>query len=263
MSVRPANKRSRSVLDVDDIADRVRLLTLRRPEAANAFNAELYFAAAGALHDAATNDAVSVVVVTGEGKAFSAGVDLVEMAALVAGDGPAGERDIGRGFSAFLDALVEFPKPLIAAVNGAAVGIGFTMLLHCDLVLVSDAARFKAPFTEMGVAPEAASSYLLPLRLGSQQATRALLSSQWVTATEAVEHGLALKVCAPNDLVGDAVALAADIAKHALPSLMATKRLVRDPERDAIRRARTQEDAAFAELLARPGAHDAVLGQLP
>jgi enoyl-CoA hydratase/carnithine racemase len=252
-----------TVLGVEDVEDRIRLMTLRRPEAANAFNAELYFAAAKALRDAAADDRISLVVVTGEGKAFSAGVDLVEMAAIVGGDTVGGSGEMGRAFSAFMDALLEFPKPLIAAVNGPAVGLGFTMLPHCDIVLVSETARFKTPFTEMGVAPEAASSYLLPRRLGSQPAALALLTSEWLTATQAVQHGLALAVYAPGELLSEAIALGRRIAKHPLPSLIATKRLIREPEYEAIRRARSLEDAAFAELLARPGAHDAVLGQIP
>src|SRR4249920_2160566 len=141
--------------------DRVRLLTFNRPDRANAFNEELYHAAADALRAAATDDDVAVVVFTGAGKAFCAGTDLLEMAAAVdhgVDAGVGGESVSRNGFPAFVDALQEFPKPLMAAVNGAAVGLGFTMLAHCDLVLVSDRARLLAPFTNMGVAPEAASS---------------------------------------------------------------------------------------------------------
>ena len=137
------------------------------------------------------------------------------------------------GFPAFVDVLQEFPKPLLAAVNGAAVGLGFTMLAHCDLVFVSDRARLLAPFTTMGVAPEAASSYLLPRRMGRQQASLSLFTSDWISAEQAVATGLAVKQCSPETLVEETMELATRIASKSLPSLMATKRLLLDAERRA------------------------------
>ncbi len=241
--------------------DRVRLLTFNRPDRANAFNEELYHAAADALRAAATDDDVAVVVFTGAGKAFCAGTDLLEMAETV--DAGVGGESVSRnGFPAFVDVLQEFPKPLLAAVNGAAVGLGFTMLAHCDLVVVSDKARLLAPFTNMGVAPEAASSYLLPRRMGRQQASLSLFTSDWISAEHAVATGLAVQQCSPETLVDETMELATRIASKSLPSLMATKRLLLDAEREGIARARTLENAAFAELLALPNAKDGVLGQL-
>jgi enoyl-CoA hydratase/carnithine racemase len=245
--------------------DRVRLLTFNRPDRANAFNEELYHASADALRAAATDDDVAVVVFTGAGKAFCAGTDLLEMAQTVdAGvGGSGGEGAVTRdGFPAFVDVLQEFPKPLLAAVNGAAVGLGFTMLAHCDLVFVSDKARLLAPFTNMGVAPEAASSYLLPRRMGRQQASLSLFTSDWISAEDAVATGLAVQQCSPETLVDATMELATRIASKSLPSLMATKRLLLDAEREGIARARTLENQAFAELLALPNAKDGVLGQL-
>ena len=206
---------------------------------------------------AADDDGVGAVVFTGAGKAFCAGTDLLEMAETV--DGTAGSRN---GFPAFVDVLQDFPKPLLAAVNGSAVGLGFTMLAHCDLVFVSDRARLLAPFTTMGVAPEAASSYLLPRRMGRQQAALSLFTSDWISAEDAVATGLAVRQCPPDTLVEETLALATRIAAKSLPSLMATKRLLLDAERDGITRARQLENAAFAELLALPNARDGVLGQL-
>src|SRR5215217_5398684 len=240
-----------------DDRDRVRLLTFDRPDRANAFNEELYHAAAEALRAAAVDDGVAVVVFTGAGKAFCAGTDLLEMAETV--DGTAVSRN---GFPAFVDVLQEFPKPLLAAVNGAAVGLGFTMLAHCDLVFVSDRARLLAPFTNMGVAPEAASSYLLPRRMGRQQASLSLFTSDWISAEEAVATGLAVRQWSPETLVDETMELATRIASKSLPSLMATKRLLLNAEREGIARARSLENAAFAELLALPNAKDGVLGQL-
>ena len=237
--------------------DLARLLTFNRPDRANAFNEELYHAAADALRAAAADDDVAVVVFTGAGKAFCAGTDLLEMAETV--DGTAPSRD---GFPAFVDVLQEFPKPLLAAVNGAAVGLGFTMLAHCDIVFVSDKARLLAPFTNMGVAPEAASSYLLPRRMGRQRASVSLFTSDWISAEDAVATGLAVQQCRPEALVDETMELATRIASKSLPSLMATKRLLLDAEREGIARARTLENQAFAELLALPNARDGVLGQL-
>jgi enoyl-CoA hydratase/carnithine racemase len=245
--------------------ERVRLLTLNRPDKANAFNERQYHAAANALRDAEADDAVSVVVFTGSGRVFSGGVDITEMAAVIPDEDsnpPPVPGDMGRGFDAFVDTLSAFPKPVVAAVNGAAVGIGFTMLLHCDLVLVSERARLRAPFTRMGVAPEAASSYLLPRRMGRQPAAWAFFTAGWIAPAQAVEHGLALKVCAPDVLVQDAIELATQIAEHPLPSLMATKRLVVDAEQAGIARARRLEGQEFGALLRLPGAGDRVAAQL-
>ena len=265
-----------SVIRVSD-ADRVRTITLARPDQANAFDEALYLAVAGALAGAATDDGVGAVVLTGEGRTFCAGTDLVEMAAMVASLGPpdgsadapdpaADEADevgsAGRGFVALLDVLSGFPKPLLAAVNGAGVGLGLTMLAHCDLVLMAETARLKAPFAAMGVPPEAASSYLLPRRMGRQAAALALFTSRWITAAEAVECGLALRQVPADEVVAETVALAREIAALSLPSLLATKRLLLDAEAAGVARARQLEDAAFAELLRGQGVEQAVLGQL-
>ena len=153
-----------------ELSGRVLQLALNRPAAANAFSADLYLTAAAAFDQAADDDDVSVVVLTGRGKAFSAGTDLKEMAQVVpeeegqpvGGASASSEGGSGVPFNRFMEALIAFPKPLIAAVNGAGVGLGLTMLMHCDLVLVSTRARLLAPFTTMGVAPEAGSSFLLP-----------------------------------------------------------------------------------------------------
>ena len=240
--------------------ERARLITFNRPDRANAFNETLYHASADALRDALADDSVRAVVFTGAGKSFCAGTDLLEMAEIT-GDADE-DRPARDGFPAFVDALADFPKPVLAAVNGSAVGLGFTMLAHCDLVFVSDRARLLAPFTTMGVAPEAASSYLLPRRMGRQQASLSLFTSDWISAEQAVATGLAVRQCSPDTLVADTLELATRIAAKSLPSLMATKRLLLDAEHAGIARARQLENEAFAELLALPNARDGVLGQL-
>jgi enoyl-CoA hydratase/carnithine racemase len=254
------------VLRVED-HDRARLLTLDRPEALNAFNNALYDALADALTDAADDPDVAVVVVTGEGRAFSAGQDLLEMADLAMrfGEGdPAASTDrddaddtpppteAPSGFPHLLDALQSFPKPLLAAVNGLGLGIGFTMLAHCDLVFIAEGARLKTPFTSLGVSPEAASSYLFPVRMGWQNAARVLFTSDWVSADEAVELGIAFRLCAPETLLSETMELAGRIARMPISSLVTTKRLMLDAQLPLIERARAREEAAFVTVMGGP-----------
>jgi len=237
------------MLRVDD-HDRVRVLTLDRPEALNAFNNALYDATATALNEAAADDGIAVVVITGSGRAFSAGQDLLEMAELASGMGDADAAV--SGFPGLLDALQSFPKPLMAAVNGLGLGIGFTMLAHCDLVLIAEGARLKTPFTSLGVAPEAASSLLFPVRMGWQQAARVLFTSDWISAAEAVELGMALRMCPPEALMGEALELAGRIARMPISSLVVTKRLMLDAQLPLVRQARAREDAAFVTVMGGP-----------
>ncbi|WP_436701190.1 enoyl-CoA hydratase/isomerase family protein [Nocardioides sp. BYT-33-1] len=228
---------------------RVRTLTLDRPEALNAFNEALYDATTKALLAAAVDPEVAVVLLTGAGRAFSAGTDLLEMHRMATDPGfPRGEH----GFIGLVDALADFPKPLVVAVNGLGLGIGATILGFADLGFMADDARLKCPFTALGVAPEAASSYLFPALVGRQNAAWALLSSSWITATEAREMGLVKQVCAPADLMPTARRHAEVLASKPISSLVAVKRTMTEPHRDAIRAARDRENAAFAELMGGP-----------
>jgi enoyl-CoA hydratase/carnithine racemase len=229
------------VLDVSD-DDGVRVLAFDRPDVRNAFNFPLYRAATEALADATADPTVRVVVLTGRGTAFTAGQDLQEMAEIAAGTAPAG---IEKGFRGLLDAVDRLDKPLLAAVNGPAIGLGFTILAHCDLVLVAESARLRVPFAEMGVPPEAASSYLFPFLMGRQAAARVLLAADWVTADEAVELGIAVQVSPDDRVLDDTVALARRIAGFPPAAVQAIKRLLRAPHAAAIHEARAREDEAF------------------
>ena len=233
-----------------NIADenRVRTLTFDRPEALNAFNEELYHATTAALRAAADDPGVSVVLLTGAGRAFSAGTDLAEMQAYIA-DPDNFPGDYGTGFTRLVDTLSPFPKPLICAVNGLGLGIGTTILGFADLAFMSTTARFKCPFTSLGVAPEAASSYLLPQLIGRQNAAWLLLSSEWVGPQEAKEMGLVWKVCEPDDLLPEARRHAEVLASRPLSSLMAVKRTMTQPVLPEIDAARARENACFAELM--------------
>ena len=185
---------------------RIRVISLDRPEARNAFNEALYDATTDALLDAASDNRIAVAIITGTGGSFSSGNDLNEMAARTTG---APFQNGRHGFTGFVDQLIEFPKPLLCAVNGLAVGIGATMLALSDLVFIAQDARVRCPFTRLGVAPEAASSVSFPRLLGRQNATWALLSSEWLSAQECVQMGLAWRVCSPDDLLAETLRHAA------------------------------------------------------
>ena len=226
--------------------NRVRTLTLNRPESLNAFNEALFDATAQALSTAAEDPDVAVVVITGAGRAFSAGADLVEMQAKVADpQGYAGQH----GFFRMLEVLTSFPKPLICAVNGVGVGIGATILGYSDLAFMSTEARLKCPFTSLGVAPEAASSYLLPRQAGRQNAAWILMSSEWISAQEAREMGLVWKVCEPGELLAETYRHANTLASKPIPSLIAVKTTMTAPLRPQIEAAIERETACFAELV--------------
>ncbi len=225
---------------------RVRTLTLNRPEALNAFNEALYDATADALNAAADDPEVAVVVITGTGRGFSAGTDLTEMQARITDPAFVPGR---HGFPGLIDALSRFPKPLICAVNGVGVGIGATILGYADLAFMSTAARLKCPFTSLGVAPEAASSYLLPKLVGRQNAAWMLMSSEWIDAAEALRMGLVWKVCEPADLLPEARRHAGVLASKPISSLIAVKQSMVEPIRPGIGAARAREDAYFAEMM--------------
>jgi enoyl-CoA hydratase/carnithine racemase len=233
------------ILQVDD-QNRVRTLTLNRPDVLNAFNEALYQATAEALQAAAEDPDVAVVLLTGAGRAFSAGNDLKEMQARITDPAMANQ---GSHFTTMIDALTRFPKPLICAVNGVAVGIGTTILGYADLAFMSTTARLKCPFTSLGVAPEAASSYLLPQLIGRQNAAWLLLSSEWVSAHEALEMGMVWKVCEPEDLLAEAHRHAEILASRPIPSLIAVKQSIVEPMCPDIAAATERENAHFAALL--------------
>ncbi|MCH9728145.1 MAG: enoyl-CoA hydratase/isomerase family protein [Actinomycetia bacterium] len=226
--------------------NKVRTLVLDRPEALNAFNEELYGACAAALRDAAADPDVAVVLLTGAGRAFSAGNDLKEMQARIADSSLTSQ---GSHFSTMLSALTDLPKPLICAVNGVGVGIGTTILGFADLVFMSSTARLKCPFTSLGVAPEAASSYLLPQLIGRQNAAWLLMSAEWIDAAEAQRMGIAWKVCEPDELLLEARRHAEILASRSIPSLVAVKKTVVAPYRAGISEATQRENAYFSELL--------------
>jgi enoyl-CoA hydratase/carnithine racemase len=235
-----------SRIEIDEAAPGVRVIAFNRPEVRNAFDTTMYQEVTAALRAADSDEAVGAVVLTGRGTAFTSGQDLAEMAAIATGTAVEGA---GQGFMGLLDCLIDLSVPLLAAVNGVAVGLGFTLLPHCNLVLVDAEARLRVPFAELGVPPEAASSLLFPALMGWQQAARVLLTSDWVSAPELVELGLALQVCDAGSVLSETVALAARIAAHPRGATRASSSLVRAARRDAVVEANRREQGAFTSLL--------------
>jgi enoyl-CoA hydratase/carnithine racemase len=234
-------------VEVEEAAPGVRVIAFNRPAVRNAFDTTMYQEVTASLRAADGDDTVGAVVLTGRGIAFTSGQDLAEMAAIATGTAVEGA---GQGFMGLLECLIDLSVPLLAAVNGVAVGLGFTLLPHCNLVLVDAGARLRVPFAELGVPPEAASSVLFPAVMGWQQAARVLLTSDWVSAPELVELGVALKVCAEGTVLDETVALAARIAAHPRAATRASTSLVRAARRDAVVEANRREQAAFGTLLA-------------
>lgn len=224
---------------LEETRDGVLLLTLNRPQRRNAFNDQQYDDVRTALAEAQQDEAVRVVVITGAGGAFSAGQDIDEMGS-------------GRGFTPFVDQLSVFDKPLIAAVNGVAVGIGLTMLPHCDLVYVGESARLRAPFTALGLVCEAGSSLLLPLVIGAQRAAELLFTAQWIDAEQAVDLGLAARLFPDQELLPAALATAREIAAQPPTAVQQTKRLLLATRLEALHAARAREDAVQARRLGSP-----------
>lgn len=231
---------------------RVRVLTFERPDALNAMNNAVFSALRDELDAAAADTAVAVVVITGRGRAFCAGQDLTEMLA-PADDGQPHQ------FPSMLQVLARFPKPLIAAVNGLGVGIGMTMLAHCDLVLMSNEAKLRTPFPQLGLAPEAGSSSTFGSVMGWQNAAYVLMSGRWFGAEECQAMGLAWRVCAPDELMNEAMGVASELAANPIPSLVATKQLMLDSGRaEQALAAHQRELIAYKPLMGGPANREAV-----
>jgi enoyl-CoA hydratase/carnithine racemase len=229
-------------------AGRVRTITLNRPDKLNAFNRDLFEALQQALNAAAEDDGVHVVVLTGAGRAFSAGADLSDMAAPkrdAGGQASQGEDPFDR-----LQAIAEaFPKPLVGAVNGLGVGIGFTILGYFDFCFVGESAKLRTPFSQLGLSPEASASYLFPLRMGWAAASRALMLGDWFNARDAVDCGIAQEVVPDERLMETTLAFAARLAECPLQSLKATKALMLEAHLPHVRAIRARERQSLRALV--------------
>ena len=236
----------------EELRDGVLLLTLDRPRRKNAFNERQYDDLRLALAAAREDGDVRVVVVTGAPGAFSAGQDISELGKPPTPDGEP------HGFTPFVDELSTFDKPLVAAVNGVAVGIGVTLLLHCDLVYVAESARLRAPFVALGLVPEAGSTLLLPLVVGPQAAAELLLGAPWIDARRAVEIGLARRAVPDEELLDVALGQAREIARQAPAAVREAKRLLLATRAEALLAAREREERIQAHRIGSPENREAV-----
>lgn len=231
----------------------VRIITLARPEKKNAFTFAMYDALARALARADADDDVRVILLTGAAGVFTAGNDLGDFMQLSAGGAAAAGSDGGAAVRVLLQ-LVDQQKPLVCAVDGAAIGIGTTMLLHADYVAASTRARFALPFVNLGLSPEGGSSLLLPLLVGLQRASEWLLFGEPFDAARAKEAGLVNEVVEPEALAERALARARTLAERPAASLAASKRLLREPLRAQVKATIEREWHVFVERLASPEA---------
>jgi enoyl-CoA hydratase/carnithine racemase len=233
-----------------DRTDSVLTVTFNRPDKKNAMTREMYQAIADALAAADADPGVRVVMLQGAGDSFTAGHDLSEFADINA------HGDTGRpSGEPLLEALAQAKKPLVAAVHGRAVGIGLTMLLHCDLVYVAEDALLSCPFVNLALVPEAAASMLLPARVGHARAFQLFTLGDAIDGRTAVAWGIANFAVPPLEVHGRARAGAADLAARAPAAVAATKALMRDvPE---VRRQIAEEFVQFYAQLRSPEAKEA------
>jgi len=225
-------------------------LTFARPDKKNALTNVMYGALADAIVAAETDRAARAIVIRGEGDVFTAGNDVGEFAAVATGAFQ-GERHVAR----FVQALARSTRPLVAAVQGRAVGIGTTMLLHCDFVLLAENAQLSTPFVNLALVPEAASTLLMPMRVGYARAYEMFALGETVDAKTALELGIANRVVPLERLHAEAADVARRLAKLPAGSLAATKRLMRNPEVLAAQIG--AENASFAERLKTEEAREA------
>jgi enoyl-CoA hydratase/carnithine racemase len=236
-----------------ELANGVLTVTLARADKKNAITQAMYAALSEATERARTDDAVRVLMFRGEGDSFSAGNDIGDFIAIGSQTGEPLDMSVFR----FLKSLADLDKPAVAAVRGRAVGIGLTLLLHCDMVVVAEDALLSAPFINLALAPEAASSMLLPAVLGHQRAFEIFALGEPIDGRTAVAWGLANRAVAADQVEAVAAELAGKLAARAPNSIRKTKRLMRDAER--LWELMKREGEAFGSQMKSPEAMEAFM----
>jgi enoyl-CoA hydratase/carnithine racemase len=219
-------------------------LRLNRPRNRNALGQNLCRRLFYELSLAKTDNSVKVVILTGSEKVFCSGHDLAELSLPSSIEGDPGLR--------FVRELAEFPKPIIAAVHGPAIGVGFALLLHCDFVYVSQSALLSAPFIRLGIGPQFGMSYLLPRRIGESAANQVLLLGKSIDAVEAVGSGIAHAVVAEDAVALHAIKVACELASFSLPALIAMKQSLKGSTHSIVLETIDREAQAFSRLHASP-----------
>jgi enoyl-CoA hydratase/carnithine racemase len=225
-------------------------LTINRLEKKNSITSVMYAAMADALADAEHNTAVKAVVIQGHETIFSAGNDISDFL-----NKPPSAQD--SPVFRFLRGISTFPKPVVAAVCGPAVGIGTTLLLHCDLIYAGDNAAFSMPFVNLGLCPEAASSLLVPQLMGYPRAAEALLLGEPFSAETALEIGLVNRIVPPAEASALAQQQARKLAAKPLSSVIETKRLMKKGNAGRVAESMAEEGASFGRMLGEPAAREA------
>lgn len=234
------------------VEDGVLRITLARPDKKNALTQAMYTALGNALSRAETDASVRAVLLEAEGDAFTAGNDLADFAAVASGKLDRKEMTT----HLFLDALAHARKPIVAAVNGLAVGIGVTMLLHCDLVFVADDAKLSTPFVNLALVPEAASSVLLQARIGYARAYAMFALGEPIDGRTAASLGLATQSLPASEVRAKALAAAKQLTLKPAGALQATKQLMRDGA--AIAALMAKESEIFGARLRSPETAEAL-----
>jgi enoyl-CoA hydratase/carnithine racemase len=233
-----------------DTSAGVLTITLNRVDKKNAITAVMYASMADALAQAQADPAVRAVVFQGHETIFSAGNDIGDFLSQA-------PSTMDSAVFRFLRGISTFPKPVLAAVCGPAVGIGTTLLFHCDLVYAGDNAAFSMPFVNLGLCPEAASSYLAPRRMGYGRAAEALLLGEPFMAEAALEMGLISRIVPPGEAAALAQRQAQKLAAKPIGSLIETKRLMKLEQADVVAQRMAEEGVSFARMLREPAAREA------
>jgi enoyl-CoA hydratase/carnithine racemase len=231
-------------------SEAVLTVSLDRPEKMNALTKDMYADLARALNEAAGDFSVRAVILTSEGAHFTAGNDIKDFLELP----PTSEDSTVK---LFLDAILEFPKPLLAAVKGNAIGVGTTMLLHCDVVVADPQASFSMPFVSLGLVPEAGSSLLFPALVGYQRASKIFLTGESFSAQAAQEMGLVAEISA--DTYATALKIAQQIAAQPPTAVINTKALIKASKHDAVAAVMKAEFELFAMALTSDEAMEAFM----
>ncbi|WP_323750272.1 enoyl-CoA hydratase/isomerase family protein [Marinobacter sp.] len=219
-------------------------LVINRPEKKNALTRAMYQALGAAVTDANNDETVSAIVISGAGGVFTAGNDLDDFRARATDETPKPSDGL-----AFIEVLMDCDTPVIVAVEGLAIGIGTTLLLHVDVVVSAENAKFKTAFVDLGLVPEAASTVTMPLHLGARKATDLLLLGETISGREAKECGLVSRTVRDGTAVAEALVMAESLTTKPRQALRATKRLIRAPWREQAKQAMERERDVFAERL--------------
>lgn len=235
---------------ITEVEDRILTISISRPERKNALTSSMYETMSDVLIESEHNDDVRAIVLSGNGVEFTAGNDLKDF--LEAGISVTENPPIR-----FIRQLANTSKPVIAAVHGSAIGIGTTLLFHCDIVVVAEDSRFQLPFVNLGLCPEAASSLLLPRSAGFHLASELFLTGRPFGSETAWRSGFVNKIVETGEVTAEARRYAGRIASFPMASVLLTKKLIKEPLRDRVNAVMDMETELFAQRLESPEAKEA------